>query len=50
MTSLGTVAREHDRQLTAGLTADQRNELRALLAHMAEAQRLTPAVHPGYRV
>jgi DNA-binding MarR family transcriptional regulator len=50
MTSLGTVAREHDRQLTAGLTADQRNELRTLLAHMAEAQHLTPAVHPGYRV
>jgi DNA-binding MarR family transcriptional regulator len=49
MATLGGVAREHDRQLTEGLTAQQRNELRALLTRMAEVQELTPAVHPGYQ-
>lgn len=49
MTKLGTVAREHDRRLTAGLPADQRTHLRELLTHIAETQNLNPAVHPGYR-
>jgi DNA-binding MarR family transcriptional regulator len=48
MTELGGVAREHDRQLTKGLTTEQRKHLRSLLATMAEAQNLPPAVHPGY--
>lgn len=49
MTKLGSVAREHDRQLTKGLNTDQRSQLRSLLAHLAETQNLIPAVHPGYR-
>ncbi len=49
MVVLGGVAREHDRQLSAGLTADERNQLRTLLARVAKEQNLTPAVHPGYR-
>lgn len=49
MTTLGAIAREHDRQLTEGLTTDQRKDLQILLTHLAEAQNLTPAVHPGYR-
>jgi DNA-binding MarR family transcriptional regulator len=48
MTQLGSVAREQDRQLTKDLTTEQRNELRTMLAHMAEHQNLTPALHPGY--
>ena len=49
MTKLSDVAREHDRRLAAGLNTEQRNQLRTLLAHVAEEQNLTPAVHPGYR-
>jgi DNA-binding MarR family transcriptional regulator len=49
MTQLGSVAREQDHQLTKDLTTKQRNELRTMLAHIAEQQNLTPAVHPGYR-
>jgi DNA-binding MarR family transcriptional regulator len=48
MGELRAVAREHDRLLSTGLTGDQRTELRTLLAHLAEAQKLTPAIHPGY--
>jgi DNA-binding MarR family transcriptional regulator len=49
MTKLGTVAREHDRRLTAGLSTDQRSHLRGLLTHIAETQTLSPTIHPGYR-
>src|SRR3954466_10548292 len=49
MTELGAVAREHDRRLAIGLSKQKRDELRTLLAGLAEAQSLTPAVHPGYR-
>jgi DNA-binding MarR family transcriptional regulator len=49
MTSLGGVAREHDRQLTRGLTSEQRTELRSVLTQMADVQGLRPLVHPGFR-
>lgn len=48
MTELGRVAHEHDRRLTTGLTTQQRNDLRAMLAYIAKQQGLLPAVHPGY--
>lgn len=48
MAELGKVAREHDRRLTAGLTATQKADLNELLALVAEHQRLTPGVHPGF--
>jgi DNA-binding MarR family transcriptional regulator len=43
------LARKHEAQLAAGLTAGQRETLRELLAAVAERQGLTPRVHPGYR-
>jgi DNA-binding MarR family transcriptional regulator len=49
MTQLGDVAREHDRQITAGLIATQKTDLKRLLAQMAEHHDLTPGVHPGFR-
>jgi DNA-binding MarR family transcriptional regulator len=47
---IGELGRQHDRLLTAGLDAQQRDAVRRLLAIMAEHQGLTPHVHPGYRV
>jgi DNA-binding MarR family transcriptional regulator len=46
---IGELGRQHDRLLTAGLDAQQRDTMRQLLATMAEHQGLTPHVHPGYR-
>src|SRR3984893_17810123 len=46
----GELGRQHDRLLTAGLDAQQRDTVHRLLAIMAEHQGLTPYVHPGYRV
>ena len=47
---IGELGRQHDRLLTAGLDAQQRDTVHRLLAIMAEHQGLTPYVHPGYRV
>jgi DNA-binding MarR family transcriptional regulator len=49
MGKIADLARQHDRLLTAGLDAQQRETLRDLLATVAERQGLTPHVHPGYR-
>jgi DNA-binding MarR family transcriptional regulator len=49
MTRIGELARQHDRRVTAGLDATERETLRGLLAAVAERQGLTPHVHPGYR-
>ena len=49
LTKIGELGRQHDRLLTAGLDAQQRDTLRELLTTIAEHQRLTPHVHPGYR-
>ncbi len=46
---IGELGRQHDRLLTAGLDAQQRDTMRQLLAAMAEHQGLRPHVHPGYR-
>jgi DNA-binding MarR family transcriptional regulator len=45
---LGTVAREHERAITAVLTADERRAVAAALRRIADAQGLAPGVHPGY--
>jgi hypothetical protein len=39
MTQLGDVAREHDRQITAGLTATQKSDLKRLLAQNGRTPR-----------
>ena len=49
MTKIGELGRQHNRLLTAGLDAQQRDTLHQLLATIAEQQGLTPHVHPGYR-
>lgn len=41
---------EHDAEVTAGLSADERRQLAALLAKVAGSQGLTPGIHPGSRV
>jgi DNA-binding MarR family transcriptional regulator len=50
MSKLGELGRQHERLLTVGLDAAQRDTLRELLRTVAEHQGLTPHVHPGYRV
>jgi len=49
MSKIGELARHHERLMTAGLDAEQRNTLRELLTVVAENQELTPHVHPGFR-
>jgi DNA-binding MarR family transcriptional regulator len=49
MQTLSGIAREHEQELTAGLTGQQRKTLNELLTALAEQQGLAPAVHPGYR-
>lgn len=49
MQTLSEIAREHEQELTAGLTSQQRKTLNELLATLADQQGLTPAVHPGFR-
>ena len=49
MRRLSHLARQHERQITAGLDNDQRRTLNELLATLADQHGLTPAVHPGFR-
>ena len=48
MAELGRVAREHNEALCGALTSEERVELETLLTRIAQAQGLTPGVHPGY--
>ncbi|MCW2605661.1 MAG: hypothetical protein JWO60_354 [Frankiales bacterium] len=43
------VVTRHDQELTDGLTPQERDDLAALLRKLADAQGLSPHVHPGYR-
>jgi DNA-binding MarR family transcriptional regulator len=47
--AIGGVAREHQEDLLHTLDREERQQLTALLKKIAEAQGLTPGVHPGYR-
>jgi DNA-binding MarR family transcriptional regulator len=49
MQKLSRLAQQHERALTAALSESQRGQLRELLTAIAQQQRLTPGVHPGYR-
>lgn len=49
MRDIGRVAGEHDDALLTALDADERAQLRGLLARVAAEQGLTEGVHPGYR-
>ncbi|HEU0189734.1 MAG TPA: MarR family winged helix-turn-helix transcriptional regulator [Mycobacterium sp.] len=46
---ISDLARQHERRLTGGLSAEQRGALRDLLQAIAQREGLTPHVHPGYR-
>jgi DNA-binding MarR family transcriptional regulator len=49
MTRIATVARQHERAVTAAIDDDERAELANVLRRLADDQGLTPGVHPGYR-
>ena len=46
---IGRVVREHTQALCAALDEAEQAQLAALLKRIAEEQKLTPGVHPGYR-
>jgi DNA-binding MarR family transcriptional regulator len=49
LAELAHVARQHELAITAALDENERAQLLALLRRVAKEQKLTPAVHPGYR-
>jgi DNA-binding MarR family transcriptional regulator len=49
MKQLSTVGREHEHDITTGLSPQQRSALQESLKVIADQQNLTPGVHPGYR-
>jgi DNA-binding MarR family transcriptional regulator len=46
---LASVSRGHQDALCAALSEEERGELASLLRRIADEQKLTPGVHPGYR-
>ncbi len=46
---VGHLAREHGESICSGLEPEERRQLAALLARIADRQGLVPGVHPGYR-
>ncbi|MDB5716540.1 MAG: Transcriptional regulator, MarR family [Sphingomonadales bacterium] len=46
---VATVARAHERAITAALDDDERAQLVALLQRLADEQGLAPGIHPGFR-
>ena len=47
---VGRIAREHDDAICAALNKEERLQLNALLARIAQEQKLNPGIHPGYRL
>lgn len=48
MTDIGRVARAHDEAVCTALSEKEREQLRSLLSRIADEQKLTPGVHPGF--
>ena len=46
---LSGIAAEHEDDLCAALDSEERLQLRDCCRRIAEQQKLTPGVHPGYR-
>ena len=46
---IGRIAQEHQDALCAALDESERVQLADLLRRIADEQKLTPGVHPGYR-
>jgi DNA-binding MarR family transcriptional regulator len=49
LSDLSRIAAEHEENLCAALSKDERSQLRDLCRRIAEQQGLTPGVHSGYR-
>jgi DNA-binding MarR family transcriptional regulator len=49
LAKIRTVALQHETDMMAALTDQERRQLTHLLQKIAEQQGLTPGVHPGYR-
>ncbi|MCD2194050.1 MarR family transcriptional regulator [Actinomycetospora endophytica] len=49
LADLGRLAAEHEADLLAPLSPEERRSLAGLLGRVAAAEGLTPGVHPGYR-
>ncbi|MFD7027281.1 MarR family winged helix-turn-helix transcriptional regulator [Streptomyces sp. NPDC059917] len=49
LADLREVATAHEQQICEPLSAEEHEQLTALLGRLAAAQGLTPGVHPGYR-
>ena len=47
--AIASVAKNHEKKMTGGLDAGERETLLALLTKLAALRGLTPGVHPGYR-
>ncbi len=49
LASLREIADAHEAEITAALTSEERLQIAGLLRRLADANQLTPGVHPGYR-
>jgi DNA-binding MarR family transcriptional regulator len=49
LAAIGKVARQHQDDLCAALSEKERKLLAELLTRIVAQQKITPAVHPGYR-
>lgn len=49
LAKIGAVAREHQDALLSALNHDEREKLTELLQKIADAEGLSPGIHPGYR-
>jgi DNA-binding MarR family transcriptional regulator len=47
---IGQIARQHQEALCAALSREERETLAELLQKISDQQRLTPGIHPGYRL
>lgn len=49
LNAIARIAREHDERFCAGLSEDERSQLRGLLEKLALKHGLARGIHPGYR-
>lgn len=49
LSTLAAASAEHEAELCAALTDDERTQLALVLQRIADQQGLTPGVHPGFR-
>jgi DNA-binding MarR family transcriptional regulator len=49
MQAIARIAAEHEYDICAALSAEERAQMKELLIRIAQQRGLTPGVHPGYR-